>query len=168
VNFASVLNAPRAIRLALLGLGVALAALAWHAVLNGPVADLRAAQRESARIAALLDAPELPRPLLLPRDHQYAGSRHQAPLQLRDMIAATAAAHRLLIEDLQRLDGYPEPLVAVRLRLSGPEAAVRRFVGEVERARPVVRFSDWRLEPVGAAGSLRFEAKAAALWIDTP
>lgn len=149
--------------------GMALAALAWRATWAGPVADLRKARQEAAMLALVQHSTAPAPPLLLPRADLFAGSDEAtAGAALRQRLRSAAVRHGLLVERLGAAGTVPDPMVGVRLQLSGREAQITRFLADIEGGRPVVRFTDWTLKAIGDRDSVRFEGTAAGLRVSAP
>ncbi|WP_448657669.1 hypothetical protein ACPVPU_09345 [Sphingomonas sp. CJ99] len=73
-----------------------------------------------------------------------------------------ARAGGLLVERIALARGTPR-LAAVRLRLSGSEAAVIALIDHLERQRPMVRLARWRLTAAGE-GTVRLDAVLVSPW----
>lgn len=155
----------RIVRLGLLTASMVLAVWAWKMTLDGPVAQLRIVQAERAYTEAIMRAPKPMVPQLLREEDRLVS--HNAAAAADQMIAELAriaGANGLLIERMAPESDAPEQSAAIRISVSGDEAAILRFVGAVEAGRPLVRFKSWRLKPAGTARALQFEGLAVAHW----
>ncbi|WP_084580178.1 hypothetical protein [Sphingomonas azotifigens] len=128
----------------LAGLVLALLLAPWTGAALGRLGAARAARE---REAAVLAAPASAAAMLTP-GKAFAGPQVSA-IQAR--IERLARGGGVLVEDLQPAK-VPEPLVAVRLRLSGPEKAVVALADTIERERPLLRFRSWRMVPAEGGG----------------
>lgn len=94
-----------------------------------------------------------------------APDRASATRQLAGQLRAAATAGGLLVETIAPADPGAPGLVALDLRLSGPEKAVLAFADRAERGRPVTRFARWQVA-AGEGGSIRLDARLVAPWQD--
>jgi hypothetical protein len=120
------------------------------------------ARETRGRLTAALHAPAPP-PVIAPEQALAAPDRATAARRLAGQLRADATAAGLLIETIAPAVSGALGLVALDLRLSGPEKAVVAFADRTERARPVARFARWRME-AGEGGSVRLDARLVAPW----
>ncbi|MFZ3484716.1 hypothetical protein [Sphingomonas sp. 3-13AW] len=123
------------------------------------LADARATRD---RLATALQAPA-PSPVVAPELALAAPDRAAATRRLAGQLRAAATAGGLLIETIAPADSTAPGLVALDLRVSGPEKAVLAFADRTERARPLARFARWRVE-AGEGGSVRLDARLVTPW----
>jgi hypothetical protein len=107
---------------------------------------------------------------LLPVDDQLEAANHDAAeAELGGSIREAAERAGLLIEAIGDVSGRTPELAERRIRLSGSEQPMLKFVEAVENRRPLVRFSRWRLAPTRpGSGAVRLDADAAAVWSQQP
>jgi hypothetical protein len=120
------------------------------------------AREMRSRLTAALQAPPAP-PTILPALALAAPDRNAAARGIAAQLRAAAIAGGLLVETIAPADPGAPGLVALDLRLSGPEKAVVAFADRTERARPLARFATWRVE-AGEGGSIRLDARLVAPW----
>ncbi|OAN57256.1 hypothetical protein [Sphingomonas sp. TDK1] len=127
-----------------MGLILALLLAPWTGTALGRLHKARLARD---REVATLAAPQVMAPLLGP------GQSVPPPgiAAVRARIEQRARAGGVLIEDAQPIPA-PAPLVAIRLRVSGPEKAVVALADSIERDQPLLRFRVWRLVPAEGGG----------------
>ncbi|MFV0624482.1 hypothetical protein ACBY01_10790 [Sphingomonas sp. ac-8] len=141
------------------GLALAAALCVPMAAALDRLADARAAR---SQLAAALAAP--PRtPVVVPALAIPAADRAAAARRLAAQLRAAATGDGLLVETLAPADPGAPGLVALDLRLSGPEKAVLAFVDRAERDRPLARFARWRVE-AGEGDSVRLDGRLVAPW----
>jgi len=95
------------------------------------------------------------------------GSRDIAAGAIRLRLLEAAVDRRLLVERIAIEPAVQDATAAIiaRVTVSGPEAAVVRYVADIERGRPLVRFADWQLRRSAAGdGTVRFDGHAASIW----
>lgn len=118
-----------------------------------PLASLDAARARVAGLEALLARPP----------GRGAGADGAAMGRIGERLRLTGARSGVLVEKIAPAapGEHPAGLGAVKIVASGPERAMLRFIGEIERGRPLIRLATWRL---GASGEvLRLEADAVAV-----
>jgi hypothetical protein len=118
----------------------------------------------AARAAATMSVRESRSAVPLLRDD--ATMRASDAMAARRAMAGTVIgrgrAGGLLIERVAPARGTPR-LAAIVVQLSGPEAGVIALIDHVERQRPVMRFSQWRMEAADN-GAVRFSGVLIAPW----
>ncbi|PVX30454.1 hypothetical protein [Sphingomonas pokkalii] len=129
----------------LLGLVLALSLAPWTGAAIGALAKARA---ERARLAGLAAAPAAPIAVLAP---SLAFPAQGGDAAMRVRIERLARGGGVLVEALAPA-AAPAPLIAVTIRLSGPEKAVIAVADAIERERPLLRFRSWRIEPAEGSG----------------
>lgn len=144
------------------------AGLLLAAALSLPMAgalDRLADARETRdRYAAAVRTPERSAPVA-PELALAAPDRATATRQLAGQLRAAATADGLLVETIASANPGAPGLVALDLRLSGPEKAVLAFADRAERGRPIARFARWQVA-AGEGGSIRLDARLVAPWHD--
>ncbi len=86
-----------------------------------------------------------------------SATRAEAAELLRSSLLKAATARGLLVEAIE--------IAPAQLAVSGPEPAVLGFAATVENARPLIRFSLWRLgTSTSGDRAIRLDARASALW----
>ncbi|MFZ5746579.1 MAG: hypothetical protein ACOY45_02850 [Pseudomonadota bacterium] len=133
------------------GLLLALAVAPMVGTALGMLARARAAHAALAAAHAALARPPVPlvaADAAIPATDDRA-AREWAAARIREQ----ARAGGVLAEEVAPLRA-PDGLVAVRLRLSGPEKAVVAMADALERGAPLMRLREWRIEPAGG-GAVR-------------
>ncbi|WP_431469912.1 hypothetical protein [Sphingosinithalassobacter sp. LHW66-3] len=149
--------------LAIGGLAGLVLALLLAPATGAALGRLAEARAERARLALLADAPAaVAPPLVVPASAIEAPDAMAARRQLARRIRAAAGQGGLLVEELS-LARAPVGLVAVKLRLSGPEKSVLALADALERGSPLVRLRGWALAPL-PEGGIRLEGEAVAAW----
>jgi len=136
--------------------------------LQQSLSGLKDSRFERARLEALAARPVLDRrapvdPAMLIR----ATTRDQAAQLLVGRLSQIiVAAGPLLRTETLTAEAVASPQIAsASVKLVGPETAVTRFIASAEGGRPLVRFRDWRLEPVSdQPGQVRFSARVMSVW----
>lgn len=130
---------------ALAGLLLAALLAPWTGAALGALAKARAARSaaEAAMAAPVSRAAVLRPELAFPA--AGAGSA------VRQRIERIARGGGVLVEAIEPAPA-PMPLIAVSLRVSGPEKAVIALADAIERERPLLRFQRWRVEPAEGGG----------------
>lgn len=130
--------------------GLAVALLLSPAVGNS-LGQLEAARTERERLTR---PPPEPAPLV-------ASGLMSDAAAVAARIRASAKQGGVLVEEIAERKGGGA-LVALRLRLSGPEKAVVALADSIERDAPLVRLKAWRLLPL-PDGGVRLVAEAVAV-----
>lgn len=119
-----------------------------------------------ARAEGLVAAPLPDAQAALPPGLAYrASDRAAATDAFSAQVAALLLGGAASVEAITPIDGKGSTPLAMQLVVIGPEADVARFIAAAERARPIIRFADWRLEVADpAAGTVKFSATALAAW----
>ena len=105
--------------------------------------------------------------MLPPGEIYRAGTRDIAAEAFRLRLLEYAVDRRLLVEHvtIEPAAGDASAAIVARVSVSGPEAAVLQYASALERSRPLIRFTDWRLQPTAAGdGTIRIDGHASALW----
>ncbi len=130
-------------------------------MLAGPTAtslgQLASARAELAALRDMASAPAVARRLV---PDEVALAQPDADRQLIAHLRALATKSGALVES--SVPAGSPGVARVRLRLSGSSDAVIGAVDAIERGRPLVRLSRWRIE--AAAGSVRLQGEAVAPW----
>lgn len=148
--------------------------LAWAGVArlaltlaDGPLSALDSARQKRAELTAIAERPARAAPPLLADGQTQHGSDRAAALRaLTATIRTTGARAGVLVESAEPVPGgtLPKPLVALRVVASGSEKALLTFIGDIEQARPTMRFATWRLARAGEYdATLRFDGRAVAV-----
>lgn len=129
------------------GAGLLLAALLapWTGTALGDLARARATRSAAA---AALAAPVVPTPPVRP-DLAFPASG--GPRVAQQRVERLARGGGVLVEAIAPLETQA-PLMALSLRVSGPEKAVLALADAIERERPLLRFRSWRIEPAEGGG----------------
>lgn len=148
--------------------GAAIVAALWSTTEAGrSLAALNAARADHAALEALTaQVPATPAPLAL-TGAAIAAREHGAAINLlREHLKLPAARRGVLVERASSLPADPErpSLLRIRLTASGQDQALLRYVDEIERGQPLVRFTDWRIDRRQGDPALRLQATAVALW----
>ena len=134
---------------------------------DGPLAELHAARERRAELVAIAErAPRAAPALLANGETQRATDRAAALRALTAKLRVTGARAGVLVERVEPVPagGLPKPLVAIRVVASGSEKALFTFVGDIERARPMIRFAAWRLGRIGTLDATsRLDARAVVV-----
>ncbi len=145
------------------------AVMAWALVIGGPVERLETARAERARLAAVVTYRRPPEPALLPSGQMIvAASATEANAALRRRLEQEGRERGLLVEQLKALPPQSRIRTRAAITLSGPEPAVMAYLHSVESEGALIRFARWRIATIGAAGAVRFEGEAQALWRAVP
>ncbi|PTQ09871.1 hypothetical protein CLG96_11935 [Sphingomonas oleivorans] len=137
--------------------------------LTRPALDmLDAARARREAVERIATRPALP-PVRLAAPGQYLSVPDQAAADraLRERLREAATRAGVLIERLEERRGPDggSAMARAHILLSGPEAAMLRFITAVEGGRPAIRFGEWRMERAReAAPAIRFEGQAIAIW----
>lgn len=138
-----------------------------EALFCDPLAELDAARRARADMAALARAPAIPVPPVAIADESVvAPDGAVAATAVQDTVRRVAAQTGVLIERLD-IAGEPEPESPLRLHLlaSGNEKAVLRFAAELQATTPLLALPRWDLSSSkGTAGALRLDADILSAW----
>jgi len=127
-------------------------------------------ERRAAVHAAQSDAEASAIPIsdLVPQGGAYrAGTRDIAAEAFRLRLLEAAVERRLLVERVAIEPARRDASAALvaRIAVSGPEAQVLQYAAAVERARPLARLTDWRLQSTSAGdGTIRLDGHVSALW----
>lgn len=133
-----------------------LAALALAPATGSALGGLAKARAQRAEVAGAIAASKAPvAPLVAP------GLATPDAAALAGRIRALAKNGGVLAEQVEPAGGSGA-LIAVRVRLSGPEKAVVALADALEREAPLVRLRGWRLVPI-AGGGLRLSGEAVAV-----
>lgn len=129
------------------GAGLLLAALLapWTGTALGDLARARAARSGAA---AALAVPVVTTPPVRP---DLAFPEPGAVRVAQQRVERLARGGGVLVEAIAPLDSQA-PLMALSLRVSGPEKAVLALADAIERERPLLRFRSWRVEPAEGGG----------------
>ncbi len=127
--------------------GLVLAAILapWTGASLGALAQARAVR---AAAAAALAAPV---DRTAPLQAALAFPAPGAPDAIRQRVERLARGGGVLVEAIAPA-AAGAPLVAVTLRVSGPEKAVLALADAIERERPLLRFQRWRIAPAEGGG----------------
>lgn len=148
-------------RQALWGLALGLIAAVLLAPWTGRALEqLAAARAHRADLSAILAAPEDRSPVLAADQAIAARGGGAARGVIVARIRTLARAGGLLVEDIAPVT-VPDPLAAVRFRVSGGEKAVLAFADALERDPPLIRLRSWRIEPISGGVRLSGEALGA-------
>jgi hypothetical protein len=144
------------------GLAAGLAAMLLLAPAVGEsLGTLKAARTEHHGLLARKIAPAAASPLAPGLTFEVADAA-AARAAVMARVQALAKTGGVLVEETAAA-AAPDGLVALRIRLSGPEKAVLAFAEGMERQRPLVRLAGWRVEPV-RGGGVRLTGEALAAW----
>lgn len=153
--------------LTIFGLAVALVAalaLSWTGLAR---LHRNRLELQAARLGA--DAARAPlRGLVAPGNAYEDGARAIAAEALRLKLLEQAVDRRLLVEriEIEPVRADASAAIVARVAVSGPEAAVLQYAAAIERSRPLIRFTDWRLASAAANdGTIRLEGHATVLWV---
>lgn len=129
------------------GVGLLLAALLapWTGTALGDLARVRAARNVAA---GALAAPVVAVPPVQP-DLAFPGPN--AASLVRQRVERLARGGGVLVETMAPLSTRA-PLMALSLRVSGPEKAVLALADAIVRERPLLRFRSWRIKPAEGGG----------------
>ena len=145
-----------------IGVGAGLiAALLLVPATGSALRELAAARAERARLGALAETPAAASPLVAPGLALGTRDAAEGRAAIMARLERLAKAGGVLVEQM-RAAQVPDPLAAVRVRLSGPEKAVLALADTLERERPLMRLRSWRVEPV--AGGVRLTGDVVAAW----
>lgn len=114
--------------------------------------ELAEARAERAKLTAELAAPQSNAPLVVP-GLALTGGEDSLIARVKDR----ARGGGVLVEEARVLNGAGS-LLALRLRISGPEKAVIALADSLEREAPLVRLRTWKLEAI--PGGVRLTAEA--------
>jgi hypothetical protein len=125
--------------------------------------NLTAARAGHAKLAELAARPAAAPPLLAPglglRAADPAGARAAILLRVRGL----AQSGGVLVEEAS-IAPAPDGVVALRIRLSGPEKAVIALTDALERGKPLMRLRTWRIEPLTESEGVRLIGEVVAAW----
>jgi hypothetical protein len=143
-------------------------AMPVNGLVRTSLADLGASRARLQRLEAISARPDQP--------HSEPAPAGLA-IEARDATSAGAALVNTIgaarqRAGLQALDVSPAPgdprlpdHVAAQVHCVGPMEAILTLANELERARPLVRFSAWKIEPVqGQASQLQLTGTVEAVW----
>lgn len=162
-------------RLVAAGLAILLLLLLIQAVampvsglIHTSLADLAASRARLQRLEAISARPDQPRSVSVPTG--LAIEAHDATSAGAALVNAIGAARQRA--GLQALDVSPAPRdprlpdhVAAQIHCVGPMDAVLGLANELERARPLIRFGAWKIEPVqGQVAQLQLTGTVEAAW----
>lgn len=116
---------------------------------------LATAREERAALTAALAAPPAARGPLVAR-----GLALRDPQALVAQIRERARSGGVLVEEATPVRGEGA-LIAIRLRISGPEKAVIALADALEREAPLVRLRGWRIAAI--EGGVRLSGDAVAV-----
>lgn len=117
----------------------------WTGTALGDLARARAAR--NAAVAALAAPDETPPPVR----PELAFPVATAAATARQRVERLARGGGVLVEAVAPISSRP-PLLALSLRVSGPEKAVLALADAIERERPLLRFRNWRIDPAEGGG----------------
>lgn len=126
----------------------------------GTLATLANARQDQATLVAAATAPVAPA-IVIPGLAVPAPSRAAATAALVTQIRHAAGRGGVLVEGFETIAG-PDPLVRVRVRLSGSEGAVLALIDAIESGTPLVRLARWRID--ARAGAVQLTAEVVAPW----
>lgn len=142
------------------GAGV-LAALLLAPATGTALGRLSAARADHARLAALAATPAATPALLAPGLAIRSGDAAGARGAMMTRIQGLAKAGGVLVEETSAARA-PAGVAALRVRVSGAEKAVLALADALERGQPMMRFRNWRVEPV--PGGVRLIGDLVAAW----
>ena len=123
--------------------------------------QLSAARTERDRLTALAKTPADDAALVAPGLALGVADQAAGRAAIMARVRQLAKAGGVLVEETSAVSA-PDALAAVRIRASGQEKAVLALADARERARPLVRFRGWRVEPI--QGGVRLIGEAVAAW----
>lgn len=142
------------------GLGLGIAALLAPAT-GDALGRLHKARIARDALTARVDAPERRVPLVAPGLSLGAQNAAAAQARIAARVTALARSGGVLVEQAAPLS-LPTGLAGVRVRLSGPEKAVLTLAETVERGRPLMRFTRWKI--VSVSGGVRLDGDLVGAW----
>ncbi len=125
--------------------------------------DLAAARAERAKLAAVAAQPAAPPPLLAPGLDLHAADPAAGRSAILQRIRGLAQSGGVLVEEAS-VAPAPDGVVALRIRLSGPEKAVVALTDALERSKPLMRLRTWRIEPLTESEGVRLIGEVVAAW----
>lgn len=137
-------------------------------LLRTSLVDLGASRARLQRLEAISARPDQPHSEPVPAG--LAIEAHDAPGAGAALVNAIGAARQrasLQALDVSLAPGDPRlpDHVAAQIHCVGPMDAVLTLANELERARPLIRFSAWKIEPVqGQVAQLQLTGTVEAAW----